>query len=153
MGQHETAINHLQKTIELEPNYMPTHFVLGCTYIQKGDLQKAIEEFQCIYKLDEEAYMALGYMGYAYTLAGQRAEAENLLDILHDISLRKYVSPYSMVVIRLGLGQIDQVLEMLDRLYEERNDWLVWMKVSPELKVLKDEPRFQDLLKRIGFPD
>ena len=58
-----------------------------------------------------------------------------------------------MVVIRLGLGQIDQVLEMLDRLYEERNDWLVWMKVSPELKVLKDEPRFQDLLKRIGFPD
>jgi len=153
MGQHETAINHLQKTLELEPNYMPTHFVLGCTYIQKGDLQKAIEEFQCIYKLDDEAYMALGYMGYAYTLAGQRAEAENLLDILHDISLRKYVSPYSMVVIRLGLGQIDQVLEMLDRLYEERNDWLVWMKVSPELKVLKDEPRFQDLLKRIGFPD
>jgi len=153
MGQHETAINHLQQTLELEPNYMPTHFVLGCTYIQKGDLQKAIEEFQCIYKLDEEAYMALGYMGYAYTLAGQRAEAENLLDILHDISLRKYVSPYSMVVIRLGLGQIDQVLEMLDRLYEERNDWLVWMKVSPELKVLKDEPRFQDLLKRIGFPD
>ena len=153
MGQHETAINHLQKTLELEPNYMPTHFVLGCTYIQKGDLQKAIEEFQCVYKLDEEAYMALGYMGYAYTLAGQRAEAENLLNILHDISLRKYVSPYSMVVIRLGLGQIDQVLEMLDRLYEERNDWLVWLKVSPELKVLQDEPRFQDLLKRIGFPD
>lgn len=153
MGQHETAINHLQKTLELEPNYMPTHFVLGCTYIQKGDLQKAIEEFQCVYKLDEEAYMALGYMGYAYTLAGRRAEAEHLLNILYDISLRKYVSPYSMVVIRLGLGQIDQVLEMLDRLYEERNDWLVWLKVSPELKILHNEPRFQDLLKRIGFPD
>lgn len=153
MGQYETAINHLQKTLELEPNYMPTHFVLGCTYIQKGDLQKAIEEFECIYKLDEEAYMALGYMGYAYTLAGQRAEAENLLNILQDISLRKYVSPYSMVVIRLGLGQFDQVLEMLDRLYEERNDWLVWLKVSPELKVLRDEPRFMDLLKRVGFPD
>ena len=153
MGQHETAIKHLEKTLELEPDYMPTHFVLGCTYIQKGDLPKAIEEFQHIYRLDEEAYMALGFMGYAYAQAGQRAEAENLLNILQDISLRKYVSSYSMVMIRLGLGQYQQVLDMLEPLYEERNDWLVWLKVSPELKVLRDEPRFKDLLRRIGFPD
>lgn len=153
MGQHEIAIDRLQKTLELEPDYMPTHFVLGCTYIQKGDLQKAIEEFQCIYKLDEEANMALGFMGYAYALAGQRAEAENLLNILRDISLRKYVSPYSMVMIHLGLGQNEQALDLLERLYEERNDWLVWLNVSPELKVLRDEPRFKDLLRRIGFRD
>jgi len=152
MGQHEMAINHLEKTLELEPDYMPTHFVLGCTYIQKGDLPKAISELQYVYKLDEEAYMALGYMGYAYAVAGQRAEAENLVNILQDISLRKYVSPYSMVMIRLGLEQKEQVLEMLERLYEERNDWLVWLNVSPEFKVLRDEPRFKDLLKRIGFP-
>ena len=152
MGQHEIAIDHLQKTLELEPDYMPTHFVLGCTYTQKGDLQKAIEEFQCIYKLDEEAYMALGFMGYAYALGGQRAEAENLLNILQDISLRKYVSPYSMVMIHLGLGQNEQALELLERLYEERNDWLVWLNVSPELRVLRDEPKFKDLLRRIGFP-
>lgn len=152
MGEYEMAINHLEKTLELEPDYMPTHFVLGCTYIQKGDLSKAISEFQCIYKLDEEAYMALGFMGYAYALAGQRAEAENLLSILHDISLRKYVSPYSMVVICLGLERKEQVLEMLERLYEERNDWLVWLNVSPELKIVRDELRFKDLLKRIGFP-
>jgi len=152
MGQHDMAINHLEKTLELEPDYMPTHFVLGCTYIQKGDLAKAIEEFQHIYKLDEEAYTALGFMGYAYALAGQRAEAENLLNILQDISLRKYVSPYSMVMVRLGLGQHQQVLDMLEVLYEERNDWLVWLKVSAELRVLHDEPRFKDLLKRIGIP-
>lgn len=152
MGQDEMAINHLEKTLELEPDYMPTHFVLGCTYIQKGDLQKAIAEFQCIYRLDDEAYMSLGFMGYAYAAAGQRAEAENLLSILHDISLRKYVSIYSMAVIRLGLEQKEEVLEMLEGLYEERNDWLVWLNVSPELKILRDEPRFQDLLKRIGFP-
>ena len=152
MGQHETALNHLEKTLELEPDYMPTHFLMGCTYIQKGDLQKAIAEFQYIYKLDEEAYMALGFMGYAYAVAGQRAEAENLLSILEDISLRKYVSPYSMVVIRLGLGQREKVFEMLEVLYEDRNDWLVWLKISPEFKDLRDDPRFQDLLKRIKFP-
>ena len=153
MGDHETAISLLEETLELEPDYMPTHFVLGCTYIQQGDLRKAIEEFQCIYKLDEEAYMALGYMGYAYALAGQRAEAQNLLGILTDISLRKYVSLYSIGVIHLGLGRRDEMIDILERLYQERNDWLVWLKVSPELRPLRDDARFDDLLKRLGFLD
>jgi len=153
LGEYDMAIRHLEDTLDLEPDYMPTRFVLGCTYIQQGEFDKAISEFQCIYRLDEEAHMALGFMGYAYALAGRRAEAESLLNILTDISLRKHVSPYSMVVVRLGLGQQDQVLEMLERLYEERNEWLVWLKVSPELKELRDHPRFQSLVKRVGFPD
>jgi DNA-binding winged helix-turn-helix (wHTH) protein/tetratricopeptide (TPR) repeat protein len=153
MGQYETAINHLEKTLELEPDYMPTHFVMGCTYIQHGNLRKAIEEFQYVYKLDEDAYMALGFMGYAHALAGQRAEAENLLNILTDLSLRKYVSPYSLGVIHLGLGRRDETIDILERLYQERNDWLVWLKVSPELRTLRDDPRFEDLLNRLGFLD
>jgi len=152
MGENETAISHLEKTLELEPDYMPTHFVMGCAYIQQGELVKAIEEFQYIYKMDEESYMALGFMGYAHALAGQMDEARNLLDILKDISLRSYVSPYSIVVIYLGLGLKDEALELLEQLYKEKNDWLVWLKVSPELKILHDDMRFKDLISRIGFP-
>jgi DNA-binding winged helix-turn-helix (wHTH) protein/tetratricopeptide (TPR) repeat protein len=152
-GEYDRAVIHLAKTRELEPNYMPTHFVLGCVYIQQNRLAEAIAEFQLIYKLDEEAYLALGFMGYAHALAGERAEAETLLNILQDISLRKYVSPYSMLVIHLALGPQDRVFELLEQLYEERNDWLIWLKVSPELKILHNEPRFKSLLRRIGFPD
>lgn len=152
MGEHSKAVSDLDKALELEPNYMPMHFVLGCTYIQQGRLSEAIDEFQNIYKQDEESYMALGFMGYAHALAGQRAEAENLLSILKDISLRKYVSLYSLVVIHLGLGQKQQALELLEKLYAEGNDWLVWLKVSPELKDLHDHPQFKDLLARVGFP-
>jgi DNA-binding winged helix-turn-helix (wHTH) protein/tetratricopeptide (TPR) repeat protein len=150
-GEYEVAISHLEKTLELEPNYMPTHFVLACVYLQQGRLTEALEAFQLIYKRDEETYMALGFMGYAHAKAGQRAEAENLLGILKDISLRTYVSSYSMVVINLGLGRLDRVFELLEQLFEERNDWLVWLKVSPELKVLHNDPRYQDLLARVGF--
>jgi DNA-binding winged helix-turn-helix (wHTH) protein/tetratricopeptide (TPR) repeat protein len=152
-GEHEVAISHLEKTLELEPNYMPTHFVLGCTYLQQGRLTEALEVFQLIYKRDEETYMALGFMGYAHAIAGQRAEAENLLGILKDISLRTYVSPYSMVVINLALGRLDRVFDLLEQLFEERNDWLVWLKVSPELKILHDDPRYKNLLARVGFSD
>lgn len=152
-GEYDRAIKFLMKTSELEPNYMPIRFVMGCTYIQQHRLEEAIAEFQLIYKMDEEAYLALGFMGYAHALAGQRAEAETLLNILQDISRRKYISPYSMLVIHLALGPKERVFELLDQLYEERNDWLVWLKVSPELKSLRTDPRFQSLLKRIGFPD
>jgi TolB-like protein/Flp pilus assembly protein TadD len=152
-GEYERSLSHSAKTIELEPNYMPIHFLMGCNYIELNRLSEAIEEFQFIYKLDEEAYLALGFMGYAHALAGQRAEAETLLDILEEISQRKYVSPYSMLVIHLALGPADRVFEILEQLYEERNDWLVWLKVSPELKVLRDDARFKNLLRRIGFPE
>ena len=152
-GEHDRAINYLTRTSELEPNYMPVHFVMACTRIQQNRLAEAIEEFQFIYKLDEEAYLALGFMGYAHALAGERDEAETLLNILTDISKRKYVSPYSMLVIHLALGPEERVYELLEQLYEERNDWLVWLKVSPELRPLHDDPRFEDLLSRLGFLD
>ena len=152
-GEYDRAINHLNKTSELEPNYMPTHFVLGSAYVQQGRLQEAIEQFQFIYKMDEEAYIALGFMGYAHALNGQRAEAETLLNILQDIAERKYISPYSLLLIHLAIGPLERVFQLLEQLYEERNDWLVWLKVSPELKNLRSDPRFQDLLRRIGFPN
>jgi DNA-binding winged helix-turn-helix (wHTH) protein/tetratricopeptide (TPR) repeat protein len=152
-GEYERAISHLKKTSELEPNYMPTLFVLGCVYIQQGRLKEAIEQFQLIYKFDEEAYLALGFMGYAYALAGQEAEAETLLNILQEISQRKYVSPYSMLVIHLALGPEERVFELLEQLCEERNDWLVWLKVSPELRTVRSDPRFKNLLRRVGLAD
>jgi tetratricopeptide (TPR) repeat protein len=152
-GEYDRAVSHLRKTSELEPNYMPTLFVLGCVYIQQGRLEEAIEQFQAIYRQEEESYLALGFMGYAHALAGQRAEAETLLNVLQEVSKRKYVSPYSVLVIHLGLGPERRVFELLEQLYEERNDWLVWLKVSPELRSVRNNPRFKDLLRRVGFPD
>jgi DNA-binding winged helix-turn-helix (wHTH) protein/tetratricopeptide (TPR) repeat protein len=150
-GEQEAAIRQVGKALELEPKYMPTHFLQGCIYLQQGRWAEAVEEFKLIYKQDEETYMALGFMGYAHAMAGQRPEAENLLRILQDVSLRTYVSPYSMVVINLALGRVDQVFELMEQLFEERNDWLVWLKVSPELKSLHHDPRYKDLLARVGF--
>ena len=151
-GEYDRAVNHLKKTSELEPNYMPTRFVLACTYTQQGRLVEAIEEFQQIYKLDNEAYIAMGFMGYAHGLAGQRDEAQTLLNVLEEISTRQYISPYSILVIHLVLGPEERVFELLEHLYEEHNDWLVWLKVSPELKPLRDHPRFKSLLRRLSFP-
>ncbi|HKR10884.1 MAG TPA: winged helix-turn-helix domain-containing protein [Pyrinomonadaceae bacterium] len=152
-GEYDRAARHLLKTGELEPNYMPIHFVLGCSYIQQGRLDDAIAEFKCILELDNEAYLALGYMGHAYALNNQRAEAEVLRNTLEETAKQKYVSPYGILVIELALGNHERVFELLEHLCDERNEWVVWLKVSPELRSLRSEPRFKGLLNRIGFPD
>ena len=152
-NETETAITQLNKTLELEPNYMPAHFVLGNVYIQQGKWEEASSEFELIYRRDDAAYLALGFLGYCHAMAGRRAEAESLRNILKDISQRRYVSPYGMILICVALGEIDQAMELFERLYVERNDWLVWLKVSPKLQHLHSDPRFRDLLRRIGFPD
>ena len=152
-GEHDTAVHLLKKTAELEPNYIPALFVLGAVYIQQGRLAEAIEQFRLVNKLDDEAYVSQGYMGYAHGLAGERAEAESVLNVLQETSKRKYVSPYSMLLIHLALGPEERVFQLLEQLYEERNDWLVWLKVSPELRPLRNDARFRNLLKLVGLQD
>jgi serine/threonine-protein kinase len=127
--------------------------VLGNAYIQKQDWDAAVSEFELIYRRDDEAYLALGFLGYAHAMAGRRDQAERLRNILKDIAKRKYVSPYGIIIICVALGQIDEAMELFEQLYVERNEWLVWLRVSPKLKPLHGEPRFQELLRRIGFPD
>lgn len=150
-GEYDRAIEHLTKTLELDPNYMPTHFVLGSVYVQQGRLQEAIESFKFIYDQDDQAYLAKGFMGYAFALNNQQAEAETMLDVLQEISQRKYVSPYSILLIHLGLGPQERVFELLEQLEAEHNDFLVWLKVSPELKSVRNDTRFKDLMRRLHF--
>lgn len=152
-GDYETAIHHLKKTSELEPNYIPTLFVLGAVYIQHGQFEEAIKQFRLINKMDDEAYLSMGFMGYAHGLAGQRAEAESILNVLQETSQRKYVSPFSMLLIHLALGHEERTFQLLEQLYEERNEWLVWLKVSPELRPLRNDARFRNMLELVGLHD
>ena len=74
-----------------------------------------------------------------------------MLGQLDEVGRMKYVSPYLKAIIHLGLGEREAALGLLERLYEESDDWLVWLNVSPEMDSLRDEPRFLDLLRQVGF--
>ena len=67
------------------------------------------------------------------------------------LSARRYVSPYFMALIHAGLGEKSAAFKWLDKAYEERNEWLVWLKVDPKLDGLRDDARFADLLHRVGL--
>ena len=91
-------------------------------------------------------------LGHAYALAGKRAEAQRVLDDLLALSKQRFVSPYDISLVHLGLGEKDKAFEWLQKAVAERVGLLVYLKVDPLFDPLRSDPRFQDLLRRMGLP-
>jgi tetratricopeptide (TPR) repeat protein len=91
------------------------------------------------------------YIGHAYAREGQTDEAERVLEELKGLSKRQYISPYSIALVYIGLEQKDEAFKWLEKTYEDQNDMLVWLKIAPEVDSLRSDPRFADLLSRVGF--
>jgi len=151
MHQYERAINQLKKTLEIDLNYYPAHYALGCAYIQTGNFDEAIAAFEQVCRLEEDSHIALGYIGHAYAREGKTDEAERVLKELKELSKQQYISPYSIALVYIGLEQRDEAFKWLEKTYEDQNDMLVWLKIAPEVDSLRSDPRFADLMLRVGF--
>jgi hypothetical protein len=90
-------------------------------------------------------------LGYEYGAAGDRREAQKVIDQLRELDRRRYVSSHHVALIYAGLGARDEALRWLEKSYEERSQWLCHMKGEPRLEGLRSDPRFKDFLRRIGF--
>jgi DNA-binding winged helix-turn-helix (wHTH) protein/tetratricopeptide (TPR) repeat protein len=151
MGRDEQAIEQLQKALEMEPHYYPARFCLGMIHLRRGRLAEAVAEFQKARQAEEDSSFALGFIGYAHAVAGRREEAEQVLQTLLAESAAGYVSPYGVALINAGLGERERAFEWLEKLYEGRDEWTLWLRVAPELEGLRADARFASLMERIGF--
>jgi serine/threonine protein kinase/tetratricopeptide (TPR) repeat protein len=151
--RYDEAIDQLRKTVELDPNYWYAHNVLGRAYEASGKLPEAIAEFKRVLELENKVAENSCNLGHAYALSGQRTEAEKIIAQLKVSSPQTYVPPYNMATIYAGLGDKDQAFAWLNRAYDERSDNLVlFIKVDPQVDNLRSDPRFGELLRRIGLP-
>jgi serine/threonine-protein kinase len=82
---------------------------------------------------------------------GRREEAQAILEEVTKIAQSRYVDPYDVARIYMGLGDTDGAFEWLERALHERSTWLIWLKVSPFSDVLRDDPRFDAILARVGL--
>jgi hypothetical protein len=90
-------------------------------------------------------------LGHAYALSGERGKATQTLNELRELSKRRDISPCLTALIYLGLGDQDQAFAWLDKASQDRSSLLIWLKVEPLFDPLRDDPRFQDLLRRVGL--
>ena len=148
--QYDESIEQYHKTLELDPNFAQAHLRLGEALIQKGMYAEAIAQLQKARQLDNSSGV-LAALGHAFAISGRRGEAQKVFDGLKELSKRKYVSPYYVALIYTGLGNKDQGLEWLQKACEDRSYQVALLKVEPKFDRLRSDPRFSDLVRRIGL--
>jgi tetratricopeptide (TPR) repeat protein len=149
--EFDEAIRQARSTLAMDPKFAVAHEYLGQAYTEKRQYPEAIAEFREAVLLSNNGAGYRADLAYALALGGNRAEAENLLRELTQESGKSYVSPYDLALIHLGLGDRRQVLDLLDRAYEERSGRLMNLRVHPWFDSLRGDARFQELLRRTGL--
>ncbi len=150
--QFDQAINRIRDALELDPNYVVAHWYLGQAYAEQGMYEDAIVESQRAVTLSPGNPKFLATLGYAYALSGNRGEARKLAQQLNELSKNRYVSPLDVAYVYAGLREKEQAFAWLKRAHQERSWGMYRIKVDPKLDRLRSDPRFQDLLRRLGFP-
>ena len=150
--EYDWAIEQYGQTLDMDPNNQPARFRLGLAYVQKGMLDQAIAELEKAVSLSARNARHVAFLGYAYALSGRRGEAQQLLNELQVRSSLAYVCSYDIAIIHLGLGDKKRALEWLEKTDQERDDWLLQIKVEPVMDDLRSDLRFQDLVRRVRLP-
>jgi class 3 adenylate cyclase/Tfp pilus assembly protein PilF len=151
--RYDLAIEQYRKTLEMDPNFIQARLWFGRPYLQKGMYNEAIAELREAVKLSSESTISLAVLGHAYASAGNEEEAVKNLDKLMERSKRQYLPAYWIALVYIGLGDKERAFEWLERAYQDRSSWLVWMKVEPRFDVLRSDPRFASLLSRMGLAE
>lgn len=150
--QYDEAIAQYQRAIEMDPGTIASHYLLGQVYALKGMYQEAIEEHKKAVNQSGNHPAVLAALGHTYAMAGKKKEAQEILDDLLTRARTQYISAYSIAVIYNGLGNKKETLAWIEKAIEERDGWLAnWLNVDPRLDNLRNDPKFADLLRKVGF--
>jgi serine/threonine protein kinase/tetratricopeptide (TPR) repeat protein len=147
--QYDKAIESLKKTLELDPNYPYAHLFLGFTYAAKGMYPEAIADYQEAIKLGLDTPSTQIRLGAAYAAAGDRQKAQAILKRLQ--ASTEHISGAELASLYAVLGEREQAFASLEKAYETHDLQLQYLGVSPEYDPLRSDPRFQDLLRRVGL--
>ncbi|HEY3137718.1 MAG TPA: protein kinase [Blastocatellia bacterium] len=151
-GQPDEGLARLQKAFELDPRFWLAHLFASSAYIEKGMFAEAVAEARKARDFSgASTHHPVAFLSYALAKSGKQAEARAELEGLLKLSTERYVSSYNIALIYNGLDERDETINWLERGYKERDPKMVFLKVEPKWNNLRDDPRFQDLLRRIGL--
>jgi len=151
--QYDQAIEQYQRTLQMDANFPPTYHDLGRAYLYKGMFEEAIRVHLKLDRLSGGHPTARAELAHTFALAGKKSAALKILKELIQLSKRRYVSPYDIARIYVAVGEKDQAFAWLDTAYKEKNNSLIDLKVDPDLDPVRSEPRFQELIRRMKFPN
>ena len=150
--RYQEALPPVEQALAIDPEFFPAHTILGHVYQQTGNFDGAIAEFRKARQLSGGNLMQLAYEGNALAQSGRRAEAEQILGAMNQISQSRFVPPSAFAIVYAGLGDRNAAFAWLEKAYEARDAMLVFLPGHPYWDSLRSDDRFKDLLRRCGFP-
>ncbi len=151
-GQLDRAMAQWLRVVELDPNFPLVQYNLAGGYEAKGRYPEAIAIYRKALMHQDYTYN-WALLACAYAKDGQEAEARKILAKMKERTKREYVSPYLFALLHMALGEKEQALNWLEKGYDDRDSIILNIKVEPQAWLpLREEPRFQALLRRINFP-
>ena len=151
-GRYDRAVEQLKNVLQVEPGFAMAHNILGLTYLRMGRAAEGVQELETAERL-ASGPRTKSTLGYGYGVSGAQRKAGRVLDELRTLSTSRYTSAFSRAVAYAGLRRNDEALEQLELAFNERSDTMAILSVYPLLDNLRDDPRFRDLLQRVGPAD
>jgi tetratricopeptide (TPR) repeat protein len=150
--RYDQAIEQLRKTVEMDPGFYYAHWTLGNALELKGLNEEAIAEYKEAIALNDDP-LPRALLGHLYAKIGRKNEALAILEQLRELresSKQRYVSPYNLALVHIGLGQKDEAIQLLEETYEDRDGYdIAFIKVEPLLDPLRGNPRFEALVQKV----
>jgi eukaryotic-like serine/threonine-protein kinase len=156
MQQFDEAIAQFQKALDLNPNLPAVHALIASAYTMKRMYPQALAEYDKIADQDKavaaENQFVAGGLGWVYAVSGRRADALKIAKEFMDLSSHAYVDFYPVAAIYAGLGDKDEAFRLLEQAYKEHSGIMIFLAVDPFWYGMHSDPRYADLLRRMGMP-
>jgi TolB-like protein/Tfp pilus assembly protein PilF len=150
--QFDQAIEQAHSTLELDAHFAISYQVLGEAYLSKGKYQEGLLALEQFSALSRSSATSRALLGYSHARLGEHRAALRLIEELHAASQQGFVPDLLFALVYAGLDDQDQAFRWLEKAYEERFYRLAYLKVDALWDPLRSDPRFEDLLRRVGIP-
>src|SRR5262245_25126997 len=147
----EATVREARQALKLDPNFLPARRYLALGYDLQGKYNESVPEFQKALSLSPASTLIKSELGYAFAKSGRREDALRVLDELQRSSGQRRASPFHFALIYVGLGEKDRAIELLNKACDERAERLVWLRVDPRFDPLRQDPRFYEIMIRMGL--
>ena len=149
--EYQRAVDECEKAEQLDPEYFMLHFIAGRAHMRLNNYAQAIAHLKASQTGTGEFPLMDAALGLAYAVSGKKGLTAKMAEQFKAAAKKRYIPPTYFGMLFAGLGDKDKAMTWLEKAYDDRADGLTWLNVEPMLDEVRNDPRFQDLIRRIGL--
>ncbi len=149
-GKYDEAAQLASSAARREPQVAPIRSILGLSHMLAGRNSDGLRELEIGFQLEPAPVLALN-LSLGHALAGHRSEASRVLGQVKEMAKKQYVCTFEIGSIHAALGENDEAFRWLHQAFKDRCDCMVWLKTEPWLAAIRTDPRYDELMRKVGF--